>query len=414
MILAGFIGCLFLLWVSWDIRRDILAPPVVLSAVWVVVYFILYCRSSVIDMTSPYYLSFFASLACFNVGFHLFTDYKGKRRDYAIKSQYSFRFRKWQVTLIVLVILMLFAVLGQKLYILFTQHYVINPWQTLAHAKYAETFSMGGLLGYGQNMIIAFMAVSAAVVMQKPSYRNKRIFITMFLMTLVFAFAVGNRGSFFIIFISIFFIYLFVNNLSPAKVRRMIILMAIILLLIFVGTSYWKFVYEDQSDDKLFLLNMFRTYFSLSPIAFVEWINSEHELLMGSNTFRFFFALLSDFGFDFHVEEIKQEYTQILDEKTNVYTILHYYASDFGLVYALLVQFIIGSIYGILYKKSFLRENGSLFAKVLLALLYFPLINQFFDDKYFSIASTWIQLTFWTWFFVKFFVRKEEKIIIKE
>ena len=414
MILAGFIGCLFLLWVSWDIRRDILAPPVVLSAVWVVVYFILYCRSSVIDMTSPYYLSFFASLACFNVGFHLFTDYKGKRRDYAIKSQYSFRFRKWQVTLIVLVILMLFAVLGQKLYVLLTQHYVINPWQTLTHAKHAEIFTMEGLLSYGQNMIIAFMAVSAAVVMQNPSYRNVRIFVTMFLVTFVFAFAVGNRGSFFLIFISIFFLYLFVNNLSPTKVKRMIILMAIIMLSIFVVTSYWKFVYEDQSDDKLFLLNMFRTYFSLSPIAFVEWINSEHELLMGSNTFRFFFALLSDFGFDFHVEEIKQEYTQILDEKTNVYTVLHYTASDFGLVYALVMQFIIGSVYGILYKKSFLRENGSLFAKVLLALLYFPLINQFFDDKYFSITSTWIQLTFWTCFFVKFFVRKEEKTIITE
>ena len=140
-------------------------------------------------------------------------------------------------------------------------------------------------------------------------------------------------------------------------------------------------------------------YFSSSTVAFVEYMKSPKDYLYGANTFRFFIAILKSIGFNVNVPELIQEEIQFYGDKTNVYTVLHYYVRDFGIIYAFFIQFVLGIFYGVLYKKAILKGTFSPFYIAVLSIFFFPLINQFFDDKYFSILSSWLQMIFWIWFF---------------
>lgn len=410
MLIVCLIGCLFFVWASWSVLKDMTSPPFILSAIWSVIYGVLILRWNYIEFESIYYCSFLIGLCCFCLGFFLLVDHSGRKGDFVKpKIEYKFRYRLWFTNILVILVFVTIFIVMQKIRVLFVDHYVVNPWQTISQGKINGDFTLGTLLLYAKNLIIAFFAVSAAVFFQNPIRENRRLFFLLLCFALLFAFVATNRGGFFLIILSTFFLYLFYNNFDAKKTRRIFFGLTLALLSIFVLSTFWKFVYEDQSDSTSFLLKMFRIYFSLSPIAFVEWIQIDHELLMGDHTFRFFFAILQDFGFDVEVLDVKQEFVQILDDETNVYTVLHYYAADFGIIYAFVMQFVFGLIYGKLYKNSFLVYKPNLFSRVMLALLFFPLINQFFDDKYLSITSTWLQLFFWVWFISKTCIIEKEE-----
>ncbi|MBR1373232.1 hypothetical protein IJ556_02125, partial [bacterium] len=66
-------------------------------------------------------------------------------------------------------------------------------------------------------------------------------------------------------------------------------------------------------------------------------------------------------------------------------------ARDFGLWWALLVQFFLGLFYGGLYKRFVKNDTFHLATIIILCLLIDPIVNQFFDDKFFSIVSHWLQ-----------------------
>ncbi|NTQ55438.1 oligosaccharide repeat unit polymerase, partial [Enterococcus faecium] len=65
------------------------------------------------------------------------------------------------------------------------------------------------------------------------------------------------------------------------------------------------------------------------------------------------------------------------------------YLYDFGPIYALIVQFIIGTLHGVSFKNMSMKKPFWIF---LYSILIYPLLMQFFQDQYFSIFSTWMQL----------------------
>lgn len=93
--------------------------------------------------------------------------------------------------------------------------------------------------------------------------------------------------------------------------------------------------------------------------AFIHWVKSSPELLMGRNTFRFFFIIL---GANREAFSIAQEFIETEEFLTNIYTLYQYYASDYGLIYSLIIQFLIGGLYSYLYKygRYYLKKVGNL------------------------------------------------------
>ena len=61
------------------------------------------------------------------------------------------------------------------------------------------------------------------------------------------------------------------------------------------------------------------------------------------------------------------------------------------------MQFIIGVIFGIVQRHAFSENGVTPWLILLYSLLFYPLLNSFFDDRFFSILSSWIQYSFWSY-----------------
>ena len=83
---------------------------------------------------------------------------------------------------------------------------------------------------------------------------------------------------------------------------------------------------------------------------------------------------------------------------TNVYTFYQYYISDFGCIYALLIQFLVGIFHGVSYKNMSQMKNYWIY---IFCFSIYPLIMQFFQDQYISLMSTWIQILIFGFVFLR-------------
>jgi len=402
---------------SWLKLRDITAPPVVLGGIWSTIYVILSLRSGTVEFNDYYYLSFFIGFFFFVVGFFIVVrNLQKNNNDFVAdtkKVDIELKGFPLKVAFIIVTVLSLFLLLKVITYT--SGNFIINFWQTLSIGRASGTYNEGIIISYARNMIIAFSIISSINYFKNPTKTHKKIFIITFIIALFFCVSAGNRGIIFMLLIATVFSYLFVKDYTNKKKAFIISKLVIIILCIFIFFAFMKYVYEDTSDIYAFIIKQLRVYFSTSTLAFVEWINLPNEYLYGSNTFRFFAEVLNQLGYNVDVSKSVQSYVFVYGDLTNVYTVLHYYASDFGLLYAFFIQILLGVIYGYLYKKILLSRQTDIFYIALLSLLYFPLINQFFDDKYFSILSTWIQLIFWLWLFTSNgFMYKHQNELEKE
>lgn len=74
------------------------------------------------------------------------------------------------------------------------------------------------------------------------------------------------------------------------------------------------------------------------------------------------------------------------DKWINVFTVYHWTAQDFGMIYAMLMQAVIGVLYGKLYYGT----KGSDVCVYWYSVLSYSLVMMFFQDEYFSIGQSWI------------------------
>lgn len=403
MVFVGIFGCFMIMLFSYLKLKDLIAPPFILSAIWLLMYIILLMRKDVIDLNSIYYISFFVGLCFFITGFFLIIGDKNKIKCNAIEYKKSgLTFNPFLVKILLFVVIVLFLVYAKQITNFISQNYVFNYWQTLNLGRKTGVFKESSIIIRLRIMIFSFTVISSIAFFSNPTRRNKKYFLILLIISSFFAITGENRGIIFMLILAIFFSYVIVKN--PKNIKMFFILQttAIIILTIFVIFSFMKFVYQDQSNVFEFITHHMRLYFSTPTLAFVQWAESSYDYLYGINTFRFILAFLNAIGYDnIVVPKTVQEFMWVHGDLTNVYTILHYYAKDFGLTYAFTIQFILGIIHGFFYKKSVLCRQIRPFFIAMQSFLYFPLIYQFFYDRYFSLFSMWIQLMFWTWLFTR-------------
>lgn len=140
-----------------------------------------------------------------------------------------------------------------------------------------------------------------------------------------------------------------------------------------------------------------RLYLCSGIVQFTNWMKNQGERLNGRYTFRIVFAILNKLNiYKNDVVWVDQTLLKIpgLDWKHtsgNVYTFYHGYAQDFGIWYALFIQFLVGAFHGFIYKMA--RVKKETFWVVLYAVFMYPLLTQFFSDQYASSMSLWLQIT---------------------
>lgn len=403
MIYLSAIGCFIILLFSWIKLRDVIAPPFILSSIWLLMYILLMFRSEVDLGSSMYYLVFFVGLCFFVMGFFLVIQNKNKKNFCILKERKSnLAFNKLFINIILLIGIILFmsVLIDATTYI--QENFVYNFWQTLRIGKSEGTYNEGDIISYSRNPIIALSIVCSTLYYSNPTSKNRKRFLISIVIALLLVITSGNRGMIFLLVLAVFFNYLIVKNCSNKRSMLYLLLAISIILSIFIATAFLKYVYDDQNDILEFIMKNMRIYFSTSMIAFVEWIEKFDEYLYGANTLRFFYVILNTIGYnDIKISPLIQDFIWVHGDQTNVYTIIQYYAADFGIMYAFIIQIVLGIFYGFLYNKAIMSGKINVFYISLQSILYFPLINQFFDDKYFSILSTWIQLIFWLYFFTR-------------
>lgn len=402
MVIVGVVGCFMIMILSWQRYKDLIAPPLLLSAIWLFMYIIMLTRRDNVDLSSIYYISFFVGLCFFTIGFFLIVGNKNRENQNVTREKKSdLTFNPLLIKVLVFAILILFLIYAKQVISFVVLNYSFNFWQTINIGRRTGAYTESIVISYSKNTIFAFTTVSGIIYFSNPTIKNKKYFFISLIIAIFFAVTGKNRGTIFQLILAIFFSYIIVKNPKNKKIFFILQIIVLIILTIFIISSFIKYVYQDQSNTFDFIKRQMRIYFSTSTLAFVQWAESSHDYLYGANTFRFLLAILNAIGYNVEVTAIVQPYIWVYGDITNVYTVLHYYAKDFGLIYAFIIQLLLGVIHGFFYKKSVLTKNLNPFYVAFQSFLYFPLINQFFDDKYFSIFSTWIQLILWIWLFTR-------------
>ncbi|WP_296009646.1 O-antigen polymerase [uncultured Adlercreutzia sp.] len=271
-----------------------------------------------------------------------------------------------------------------------------SVWTTIRHALAAGDISLSSMEEYGVQFICVLFLVSFYLAVRSNDLKNI-CFAILCSIPLAIVFLFSHRGLWFMELIAITAIWIYVKRPWNGTIVRVAALCVLVIGTIFVVSTFSKFgevAFEDPVD---FVVHYAKLYFAASFEAFSRWLDTEPALLMGDNILRFPMVVLNALGFDFMDRGLIQDYIDIGDGlQTNVYTVLRFYVEDFGILYGLLIQGALGFVYGAL-DSSVLRSNCSAPATlIILCLMYYPLINSFFDDKFFSITSSWIQMLFWS------------------
>ena len=141
-----------------------------------------------------------------------------------------------------------------------------------------------------------------------------------------------------------------------------------------------------------------RVYLCSGIVQFTNWMKNQGERLNGKYTFRIIFAVLDRLNiYKSDVVWIDQSLLDIpgLDWEYrfgNVFTFYHGYAQDFGIWYALFIEFLVGVFHGFLYRMARIKKET--FWVVVYSVFMYPLIMQFFSDQYASSISLWAQIVF--------------------
>lgn len=356
-------------------------------------------------ITESYFTLLF-SISCivFSIGFYAtfkFSQIKYSRRtveniNYIVDKKIYYIF--------FLIVMLVFFLFLAYLIVFTSNNFIFNLWQTIAINRSLGVYNENIIFMYGRIFCYVFTVFTGVIFYQKSILKYE--FIILIAMSFIFALSNSSRGSIIMIICGLIFSLMIVKNFSNKKISLMLIGSALLFLSVIIITSFSKFSFGDQSNRTLFIRNILQTYFGGSMPAFVIDIQQNTELLFGKNTFSFFLRLLNAVGFNFIIPESIQNYVNIDSINTNVYTVLKYYTDDFGIFYALLIMFFLGILYGVFYKKIYTEKRINVSDIVIYSFLFFPLINQFFDDKYFSVLSMWIQVLFWSIFLEKVIIKK--------
>lgn len=138
-------------------------------------------------------------------------------------------------------------------------------------------------------------------------------------------------------------------------------------------------------------------YYSIMPlVGFFQLIESGPEIDLGKNTFRFFIALQYELGLsEMQPLSLVKDGLYVYDH-INVYTVYEPYFRDFYYL-GIMIPPIFLIVHYWLYQKAV--RLGAVWNFYYAASVY-PLIMQFFQDQYFLLLSTWIQIAFWYWVFL--------------
>mgnify|MGYP001254262959 CR=1 FL=1 len=185
---------------------------------------------------------------------------------------------------------------------------------------------------------------------------------------------------------------------ETGKVHKIRLYSQAILFVLIVGSIYWGvgLVLGKVGQDFDSALTGITTYF-FSGLPALETYFSSYEYRysdrgLGWNIFRIIPAVMSRFGLAEPPDPLVQDFVYV-PHPTNLYTLYHLLIVDFGLVVAGLFPALLGFVHNVIY-RAFMHDPTDDVLRFAFVFSFVPLIQTIFQDVYFSLVSTWVQLAF--------------------
>ncbi len=390
--------CFFILVSLIAYYKDLSAPPVLSAAIWLMVY-VLLIASKTKYIHSKYIGCFAIALIFFVLGFFVFSHVKMSRN---VTPESGVRISNFYSK-----IMLMFMYISALAYIYIYRKDIVGHssiWASLRNSEIEANYYLGVLVNAFP--IIAAFALYACC--KTPNKGNRRFFY-LTLPPTMFILLTSNRTTWFSVITLFLFVIVYTKKMENKAIIKLAIIATVAVAVLFVISTLSKYsnvMASSSSAEKIYYyLNV---YFKSPPVAFLQWLekNPNFEYGFGKYTFRFFVALFKVFSPSITVPNTVMNFTIVDGMRTNVYTILHWYTMDGGLMWAYIVQFIIGMIYGILYKKVRYSESPSRFYLVFLAMFMCVIMGQFFCDQFATHISIWIQRIIWCYFCAHYLVQE--------
>lgn len=390
--------------------KDILCPPAVLSFIWALPFIWLSCTESLkprgflIGFNGFYFI---AGVLCFTLGFFIFNFKRHYRRPVSLAVTDARTATKICKAFICVELLCSLYFLYDVFRFVKT-HYQRNFWFTykwnVSQGNYTDWFVIPYLRTL--SVILSLIMLLQFFSKNKKNIENRWLFLQL-VITITINFIGQGRNSLFALIVPAVFLVLIRKRKKDSQIIKVLLLSVGCLCMIFIIYDALKNPYADKTDS---LFDTIENYLCGGVVSFSNYLNSFQVYAHGEYTFRFLCALMHPFCPDLTVVPMVEPYvTNINGHIGNVYTFYKWYANDFGPLYALMWQFIIGCLHGLLYKKLYETSNKGVC--ILYCYSMYALCMQFYMDMYITMLSTWIQVCFWIFLFLnnKIFFSKKDK-----
>ena len=179
--------------------------------------------------------------------------------------------------------------------------------------------------------------------------------------------------------------------------RKGLIIASVFLLISFTliaaMTSKGISVDANAADNASSFLKNIVGYTTAPLVALSKIVDSNIQLDWGANTFRFIIALQYKLGISsVSPIDLVRDFVSVPIE-TNVFTVYEVYFRDFSHIGFIIPPALL-LVHYYLYNKA--RNTGGRWIFYYSASVY-PLVMQFFQDQYFSLLSTWMQMYLIYW-----------------
>ncbi|MGH0949606.1 O-antigen polymerase [Bacillus mycoides] len=386
--------------ISLYVFKDVLSPAFLFCLPWMLSFIGLTISDYLESPNSFIYFYIILGAIVFIVGFGLAMVKTNLEKRYVVSTDiYVFKPTIFKFLLFVEIIITFYLYYVHYLYV--RSHYIISVYQSVRQGLANDTLVIPGYLMYARSIIIILSVCMLIMYFsiqenQKKSFR--KIMVIQFVLAILNLMLTMTRNGILMSTLPMLIAFLICKNFNNRQTIKYAVRFLIVFLVFFSAIAIMKVSYLTQYDSYGdLLMNQFSLYMSGSLVAFEKLVASSNEYLYGQNTFRLFYAIFNKLFGTGEVQQLVQDTVAISDEQgTNVYTFYQYYFKDFGLLYALLVQFFIGVFHGILYRRMLSKRPIDIF---FFSIMIYPLVMQFFQDQYVSLFSTWVQHVVVGWLF---------------
>lgn len=186
--------------------------------------------------------------------------------------------------------------------------------------------------------------------------------------------------------------------LGNKKIKK-IHLISSLIIFVFLFGLYSFVLNKGVSSNGNLLTDLYYniSFYLSSGIQSLDFLIANKDSLMtgGLFTFRTLFAILNQIGINVEVVNLVKEFTPT-NLSSNVYSVYEIYLRDFGFAGVFLIQFLLGIIYAYVFNRL---KNGKIKYLLIYSMLMYSLVMQPFQDQYFSLLSTYIQIIIITFIF---------------